>query len=290
MDWKRRFLAATAIGLLLTSSALAGRGKPDTAPNELPVEIYNGYLIVLEVGAGSLQGLRFLLDTGTSITSIDRRVAKKLGIIGEQTKVFNFDKFVPAEWAQLPEIAFGPERVSDVPVLIEDLRNLRPGQKPLDGIIGLDLLRRKSFLVDYAARRVVFGVTDQLSGMRAAPMREDETMLCVQADLDGRPVWMIADTGVRRTILYERGQEAILEKFRIQGRVLAHSMGGTVENRLALALQLSLGGQDLDREVVFISPPAADKLDNVAGYLGPASLNAKQIVFDFDANQLRWKK
>jgi len=101
---------------------------------------------------------------------------------------------------------------------------------------------------------------------------------------------MIADTGVRRTILYERGQEAILEKFRIQGRVLAHSMGGTVENRLALALQLSLGGQDLDREVVFISPPAADKLDNVAGYLGPASLNAKQIVFDFDANQLRWKK
>jgi len=41
--------------------------------------------------------------------------------------------------------------------------------------------------------------------------------------------------------------------------------------------------------VLFVGAPPANRLDDVAGYLGPASLKAKQVMFDFDAHQLRWK-
>ncbi|MGB9445817.1 MAG: aspartyl protease family protein, partial [Candidatus Acidiferrum sp.] len=136
--------------------------------------------------------------------------------------------------------------------------------------------------------RVVFGPAET-TGMHGAALRANQTRVTVDAELDGRHVWMIADTGVLRTIVYERGPESILENYRVQGRIVAQSMGGLVENRVVTVLQLRLGDQDLDRQVVFVAPPAGNNLNDVAGYLGPASLNARQIVFDFKSNELRWK-
>jgi hypothetical protein len=54
--------------------------------------------------------------------------------------------------------------------------------------------------------------------------------------------------------------------------------------------RLRLGGQDLDREVVLISAPGAKRLSGVSGYLGLASLDAKQVAFSFETNQLLWRK
>jgi hypothetical protein len=278
-----------AFGLLVTSIASASKAKTEGGGNELAVEICDGYLIVAEVNVGELHGLRFLLDTGTSVTAIDRRLAKRLGVLGQQAKVTNFDKTIAVESGEVPEITYGPEEASDVRVLIEDLRYLRPGGAPVDGIIGLDLLHRKNFLVDYARKRVVFGATEN-SGMRTAPMRAGETELCVEAELDGRVVWVIADTGMAGTVLYERGLAASLENYTLRGQAMVRSLGGAVESRKAVVSRFRLGGQDLERRVLLVSPPNVKRLNDIAGYLGPASLGARQIVFDFDANQLRWKK
>jgi hypothetical protein len=143
--------------------------------------------------------------------------------------------------------------------------------------------------VDYAASRVVFGVTET-SGMRSAPLRTDGMTLTVQVELNGRQAWMVADSGVRRTILYERGIETALETYRVLGTVTTHSMGGSVENRVATISELRVGGQYLDTEALFVKPPVTAKLADVAGYLGPVELHAKQVLFDFESNQLRWKK
>ena len=50
--------------------------------------------------------------------------------------------------------------------------------------------------------------------------------------------------------------------------------------------RVRLGGQDLDREVVLINAPGANRLSGVAGYLGLTSLDAKQVAFSFETNQL----
>lgn len=288
MRRKNAVVLVLAMGLATISSLGADDANRTEQRSGLPVHIYNRYQIVAEGSAGNVHGLRFLLDTGTTTTSIDRRIAKHLGVAGQRTKVVNFDKVVQVEWGIVPEITLGPEKAAGVPVLIEDLSYLHAGPVPIDGIIGLDLLRRKTFVIDYASSRVIFGETDT-TGMHAVPMRVGQTTLTVQAELDGRPVWMIADTGLLRTTLYERGVEAVLENYRVQGHVTAQSMGGSVQNRVATVLQFSLGGQELDREVLFVTAPASNQLNDVAGFLGPASFTAKQVVFDFDSSQLFWK-
>jgi hypothetical protein len=59
---------------------------------------------------------------------------------------------------------------------------------------------------------------------------------------------------------------------------------------MAIVPRLRLGGQDLNREILLISAPGAKRLSGVSGYLGLAALDAKQVAFSFETNQLLWRK
>jgi len=304
------------LGTLLLSAvcgAAVGNARAQLASNEMAVEIYGGYLVVAQGSVNNAENLRFLLDTGATNTAIDRLVAERLGLHGHPAKVINFDKTVALESAEVEEITFGPERIRNARVLIEDLGYFRSAGLHIDGVIGLDQLRMQSFLVDYARERVVFdptSISDPASmsdptstsdprsmfgptathGMHSVPMRADARSITVEVALDDRSVWMVADTGTRGILLYEDTLKDLLANYRLEGRTSAASLGGPFENRLAIVPRLRLGGQDLDREVVLISAPGARKLSGVSGYLGLASLDAKQVAFSFETNQLLWRK
>jgi predicted aspartyl protease len=280
------------LGTLLLSvvcGAAVGGTRTQLASNEMAIEVYGGYLAVGRGSVNNADNLRFLLDTGASSTAIDRRVAERLGLHGQPAKVINFDKTVALEWTEVQEMTFGPERIRNVRVMIEDLGYLRSTGVHVDGVIGLDQLRRQSFLVDYARESVVLGPTAK-EGMRGVPMRADAKSLRVEVELDQRPVWMVADTGARGIVLYEDTVKDLLANYRVEGRTGVVGLGGPLENRTAIVSRLRLGGQDLDREVVLISAPGAKRLSGVSGYLGLASLDAKQVAFSFETNQLLWRK
>ncbi|MFZ0581519.1 MAG: retroviral-like aspartic protease family protein [Candidatus Acidiferrales bacterium] len=288
----RTNIVALLGALLLSVVCGAAVGGTRTAPlpgNEMAIEVYGGYLAVARGSVNNTGNLRFLLDTGATNSAIDRRVAERLGVHGESTKVINFDKIVALESAEVQEMSFGPERFRNVRVLIEDLGYLRASGLHVDGVIGLDQLRRQSFLVDYARERVVFGPA-AADGMRGVPMRADARSVSVEVELDARPVWMVADTGARGILLYEDTVKDLLANYRVEVRTDGLSLGGPLENRIAIVPRLRLGGQDLDREVVLISAPGAERLSGVSGYLGLASLDAKQVAFSFETNQLLWRK
>jgi hypothetical protein len=101
---------------------------------------------------------------------------------------------------------------------------------------------------------------------------------------------MVADIGTRGIILYEDTLKDLLANYRVEGRTGAVSLGGPLESRIAIVPRLRLGGQDLDREVVLISAPGAKGLSGVSGYLGLTSLDATQVAFSFETNQLLWRK
>jgi hypothetical protein len=287
----RTSVVAVAGTLLLSIVCGGAVGSPRTqlADNEMAVEIYGGYLVVARGSVNNAGNLRFLLDTGASNTAIDRRVAARLGLHGQAGKVINFDKTVALEWTDVQEMTFGSEHARNVRVMIEDLGYLRSAGVRVDGVIGLDQLRGQSFLVDYARERVVFGPT-ATGGMHGVPMRADARSIRVEVDLGERAVWMVADTGTRGIMLYEDTLKELLANYRVEGRTGGVSLGGPFENRIAIVPRLRLGGQDLDREVVLISAPGAKRLSGVSGYLGLASLDAKQVAFSFETNQLLWRK
>ena len=304
------------LGTLLLSAvccAAVGNARAQLASNEMAIEIYGGYLVVAQGSVNNANNLRFLLDTGATNTAIDRLVAERLGLHGHPAKVINFDKTVALESAEVEEITFGPERIRNARVMIEDLGYFRSAGLHIDGVIGLDQLRKRSFLVDYARERVVFDpasmseptsmfgptlTSDPRSmfgptatrGMHSVPMRADARSISVEVALDDRSIWMVADTGTRGILLYEDTLKDLLANYRVEGRTSAASLGGPFENRMAIVPRLRLGGQDLDREVVLISAPGAKKLSGVSGYLGLASLDAKQVAFSFETNQLLWRK
>ena len=51
----------------------------------------------------------------------------------------------------------------------------------------------------------------------------------------------------------------------------------------------TIATQDLDRRVYVVHAPNSPLLDGVAGYLGIASLNAKQVTLDLDRGVLSWQ-
>lgn len=289
MDWRGFTTGLVAASLLAAGARAGGKAKRELASNEMAVEIYYGYLAVARGSVNGLGNLRFLLDTGATDTAIDRSVAEKLGLWSEPTKVTTFDRTVKSEWAQVREITFGPERASNVRVMIEDLRYLGSLGTRVDGVIALDQLRRQSFVVDYGKECVTFSSEAQ-ADMRSAPMLVDGNAIRVEAELDGRSVWMAADTGAPGTVLYEDTLKNLAVNYRLEGGTDWLSLGGHVESHIAAVPRFRMGGEDLRREVILVSVPEAKRVKGVSGYLGLPSLGAKEVAFDFERNQLRWRK
>jgi hypothetical protein len=51
-----------------------------------------------------------------------------------------------------------------------------------------------------------------------------------------------------------------------------------------------LGSQDLDRRIFVVTAAGRGSEQDAAGYIGLDALGAKNISFDFERNELRWRK
>jgi len=281
----RAFLAISV--LFLGTIGSEAKTPISTVSNELQMQLYSGYLIVVEARVGDLQGLKFLVDTGATNTAIDRKLADRLGLAKEPGQLISIDKTVHVEWSKLPELDYGPEHFSNIPVVVQDMRYFLTAGVHVDGIIGWDLLRRGSFRLDFARKQISFGPLEPFEG-RTVAIRPEPLFLTIQVEMNGRPMSMIADTGMRGTAFYDGSLEAIRESYNVLARAVGTSAGGTVKSRCVLVPRLKLGTQDLDREVQLVERPSSDSLQGIAGYLGISALDAKQIAFDFEHNELRW--
>jgi Aspartyl protease len=298
MAWRKIRTIVAASALLFAGAMGSGLGgapantktKVKLDANSMSMEVVDGYFIVVRASVGDRRDLNFLLDTGATTSAIDSKLAERLGLATRASQMVSFDKTVRVEWCVLPELAYGPERATNIKVAVEDLRYLRASGAEVDGVIGWDLLRRHSFRLDFAKKRVVFGAgatAISASEAHSVPFRESSLFMAVPIDLDGRQLWMIADTGMRGAMFYEPQLEAT--SYQRQASISGSSVGGKVESQIALVPRLRIATQDLDRRVYVVHAPNSPLLDGVAGYLGIASLNAKQVTFDLDRGVLSWQ-
>jgi Aspartyl protease len=283
-----RKIRAILLAVLLSLGAANSDAKPKAKldAKALSMNLVDGYLIVVKGSIGDRHDLNFLIDTGATTSAIDTKLAEQLGLATHSSQMVSFDKTLQVQWCILPDLAYGPEHATNLKVALEDLRYLRASGAAVDGVIGWDLLRRHSFRLDFANKRIVFGAIST-TGAHSVPFRESSLCLTVPIDLDGRELWMIADTGMRSAMFYEPQLEAIA--YQRQASVSGRSVGGPVESQIALLPQLRIGTQNLDRQVYVVHPPNSPLLDGIAGYLGIAALNARQVTFDLDRRVLSWQ-
>ena len=140
----------------------ANQTQPQAPPSEsvpgreLPFRISDGYLILAEGAIGTRTHLKFLLDTGASMSIVDSKIANAMKLHREPTQSFNFDRKLAWDQAAIPEVRFGPITAKNTVMLIGPLAKYSEFARNVDAIIGLDLLRFCDFTVDYAAKKIVF--------------------------------------------------------------------------------------------------------------------------------------
>lgn len=277
--------------IFLTDPDWAANPQPQADPTEsrsgIPFKLYGGYLVVIEGRIGDLGKLRFVLDTGVTHSVIDRKLAGRISVVRRSGKVLNFDKTVPADWVEVPEVQFGPINVAHFSMMVADLRYFQSFATNVDAVIGLDLLRLSSFSIDFDARKVFFGPVETASGV---PMNSDPVCLSVQFVVGDGRLQLLVDTGAQALVLYEGRVLDRIGQFRIAGETEGSSMGGYVHAKRAILARAGLGTTELDRGVFLVKAPPESVLPGIDGYLGTAALKARRIDFNFETNTLAWKR
>lgn len=255
-----------------------------TRPQQsIPFRLEHGFLITVEGRIGSLTRLKFILDTGSSRSFIDRRIADRLQVARRKGKVLNFNKWKDVETAVVSELQVGPLNSKDAPVGVGDLKKFSEFAEDADAIVGMDLLRSTGgFLIDYQTGLLTFRIPSA-NALKTA----DSTVLTIPASVQDRTLHLVIDTGIQGVLLYA-------SHFRKRNlRFQAHDMEKVFLGKLAgeqiILPGIRLGPDQIQDHVILLRGEPRDLPANLDGYVGIKVLRARVIEFDFESNILRWQ-
>ena len=100
----------------------ARRGDHTTRPVSVPIRIFGGFLVVAQGQIGSnLQHQNFILDTGTSPSILNARVARQLRLPLVRARLAAVGRESEIRAARVPEIALGALHTAAAEMLVTDL-------------------------------------------------------------------------------------------------------------------------------------------------------------------------
>lgn len=282
-------LSLAWFGLLVasTSEAEAQDSLAEFASHsELPLRLASGYLIQVEGRIGTRTNLKFILDTGASITIVDQKIADQLKLDRHPSQSFDFDRVLNWDAATLPELQFGPVHATNIAVFIGHLADYSEFAKNADGIIGMDLLKFTNFTIDFDTRKITFHpATQKVSVVPGDPLLQCPVL---ELQVQGHSVRLILDTGLSGIILYEERLRKQVPGFRTAGHVADVTMGGRVQAKQATIPDVLVGKTNRDVTALLVASPAPEMLPQIDGIIGIGALKAHHINFDFSARTVSW--
>ena len=252
---------------------------------DVPFELVQQHLIVAKGSVGGLQGLNLLIDTGTIPSMLDRRIAGKLRLHAEPSMLAAFGQTVQINSVALAGLRIGPIAPGEVPAGIGDLSYLQGTR--IDAIVGLDVLARASFQIDYTKHKLSFGPADRESAV--VPMQIVWPFLTVRLFVGRDPMQLLVDTGSRDLVLFKSRMPKRLLPVPWKGeKVIQHASGLAHLLRFDLR-QVTLGDQNWDRLPGFVLDAPTDAYPpGIDGVLGVLALGGTCVRFDFERGELGW--
>ena len=276
-----------AAGVLVFMALVSGPlliAEDGTRVSTTPFELGFDFLVILKGRIGELDGLRFILDTGSSNTVIDENVARRLRLPRRPGRITSFDRDISVERAEIGELQAGPIRAPRANVIVTKLKDYSEFAQGLDGIIGLDVLSRgKKLSIDYERQLVSFEVADG-QGSEPAPSRSFVVPIGVQ----GARMSLVVDTGLRYVLLYRERLRRGLPNVRTEGESRVTAIGRLHATQVNLP-GVKVVGPETVATVFLIDEPENGDPPGIDGYLGPWSLHARRIELDFAGHRLRWQ-
>jgi predicted aspartyl protease len=158
--------------------------------------------------AGEEGPLDFLLDTGADTSVVDPSMAREPSMNPlspmEQTTLAGVQR---ATRALIRNLVIGPAEAKDLPVLVQDLSELRKIDSRIVGIVGEDFLGRFNYMLDYDKRVVRFEtateIEDSVEGKRLG-VEAGENRLLISCDAQARNrahLRLVLDSGATSLVL-----------------------------------------------------------------------------------------
>ena len=253
-----RKIVTVLVGLLLLSQIVTGKVKKEavrgSANEEISFELVSGYLVLVEGSIGALHGLKFVLDTGSTHSVVSSKLADRLELRRLTGRVFNIDKMVKMDWAAVPEVEIGPIRATQVPVMVTDLDYFTSIASHVDAVVGLDLLRRENFSIDFAEMKVRFGRIE--AGRHSIPMLCDDMSVRVEAEANGRLLHLIVDSGAPGPLMFEERLQNRAVDYNVKEENYGYRVAGILRLTRGRVRRLQLGGRDIEHTIFLTHSPA----------------------------------
>ena len=242
----------------------------------IPVSIHNGFLVVA-VGQIGGQKQNFILDTGTAPSILNTRLAKKFHLPVTAAPLIAAGKKIESGQVLVHELSLGP---ITIPALQMNVIDLSQWEKSLGveiaGLLGMDVLARASFRLDYDKSELQFGnVADE-----GIPVSYNNSTGLALADavLQGRPVRLIVDTGSDLVVVYgdhwQSGAPAAQPSPAKQGTSVAEQLPA----RPIPQPEMQLGGQQFRGARTYYLPTST--ATGYDGFFGVRALKLRAISFN----------
>lgn len=274
----------------ISPAALAASGTESRAQVAVtvPFRLYWGYLVVVEASIGNIRKLSFLVDTGAYPSVIDQKIAHRLGLAEQPARVNLSKNSVETRLVVLPSLILGPIRADSLRVLSEDLSFFQKtvGHK-VDGIVGLDVLRKSSFTINYRTKEMLFGPVGSLSF--SAPFTTDTPIVTIRMGFENRQLRLVVDTGDPELVLFQSrmpdttGLQAL-------GTEEVTDVSGTFQRRKVRIPEVYLGKEPIGAQVGFVVDDRKDDGDNFDGVLGIKGPQFWKIALDFEHRRFSWER
>ena len=170
----------------------------------------------MEGTIGDSEHLKFVIDTGTTRTCIDRRLARQLGLSLDPHTVLRFDRMVRLNSTHLPSLTLSPLRAENLVMNVADLSHVERSAIQVADIVGLDLLESFPFQIDYEQMQIAFGPIPSLA--ESAAMDSVPWLPVVSLGFNHSKSRMLVDTGAHDIVLYYE---------KLQGRTYIWKLFGT---------------------------------------------------------------
>ena len=245
----------------------------------VPVHIYGGFLVVVEGQFGNArQHQNFVVDTGTSPSILNLRVARELGLRLNPAKLAALGKETSIQGGQVPELHIGPLGLAATPFLVADLSLVEQAWKlPIAGILGLDVLGKASFRLDYENQVMEFG---EVSGDGVAvELSGRERLSIAKVNINGTMFRMLVDTGAERLVLFGNKPALALARAASGNALPGNGVAGGVSARALPALDVNWNGEHFRKEAVLVSDRQEPLFD---GLLSVRALGFRALAFDAD--------